>query len=478
MTTPSSPFSDVFILIVVTAIISIGIGVLLVMWARSSNPVKAAKKKTALSDVDETMPEAGTGIGNIIFDEVHRYINSEVRSQEISRALSEVVSKEVERKLNLTAQELTQKYEKIVEQKAQNEDIAWQKYEKVLSQKKDTDAVIRSIAQGLVVVNSQGKVIMMNPAAEKLLGASKKEKIGKPILDNPREDQLISLVKDVPNKADREIELTSGQDETKKVLRASSAVIENENGQPIGMVSVLSDITKQKELDQLKATFVSNVSHELRTPLIAVGKSIALILTKTAGPITTEQEQFLTIADRNLKRLSRLINDLLDLSKLEAGKMQMNMVSGDLGAAITESIEGLINWIQSKSITVEKNIEQGLPQVRLDSDRIVQVLTNLIGNSIKFTPEQGTISVSAARCSDKEIIISVQDSGVGIAPENAAKVFDKFYQVGERVASDIHGTGIGLSIAREIVEFHGGRIWVESQKGQGAKFSFTIPVPA
>ncbi len=466
-----SPTTTVYI---ITGVVSVGVSLLLVLWARSSNPVKPVGKMggegSALAS-DEHLERA-------IYAEVTRWVKSEERSQEISRALSEVITQQVERKVTETSRDLAGKYEKLIEQKSQNEESAWKKYEKIFSQKKDTDAVIRSIAEGLVVVNSQGQVIMMNPAAEKLLGTSRKDKVGKSILDSPKEDQLISFVKSKPDQEDREIELKSSQDESKKVLRASSAVIENENGQPVGMVSVLSDITKQKELDRLKANFVSSVSHELRTPLIAIEKSISLILTKTAGAITSEQEQFLTIADRNLKRLSRLINNLLDLSKLEAGKMQLKLGTVSLDVVITESVDGLANWAQSKSVSLVRQVDDGLPQVNIDSDRIVQVLTNLIGNAVKFTPERGTITVAARRTGDKEITVSVLDTGIGIPPESVNKVFDKFYQVGERVASDIHGTGIGLSISREIVELHGGKIWVESEKGQGTKFSFTVPVAA
>jgi len=315
----------------------------------------------------------------------------------------------------------------------------------------------------------------MNPAAEKILGTSSKDKVGRPIDENLKEEQLVSLCTTADDEEKKEIELVSPQDETRKVIRASSAVIESEDGQTIGMVSVLSDITKQKELDSMKSAFVASVSHELRTPLVAIEKSISLLLTRATGPLSDNQEQFLTIADRNLKRLARLINDLLDLSKLEAGKMQVKMQPVALDKVINESIDGLNNWASSKSIQIQRNIAPGLPEANLDPDRIIQVMTNLVGNAIKFTPVNGVVTVSAS-LNSHNIEVSVQDTGIGIPQESLEKVFDKFYQVGERAATDISGTGIGLSIAKEIVELHGGRIWVESERGNGAKFTFTLPV--
>lgn len=405
-------------------------------------------------------------------------VDSEKACQRLSEAVTDIFGKELEKRLTQNSQEINQKYETIIKEKTHNEEIAWRKYQKVTEDKKETEAVIHSIAEGLVVVNSQGKVIMMNPAAEKLLGVSKKDKLGQQITDNMKDEQLVSLIRKQPGKEGREIELAAQADETKKTLRASTAVIENEEGKTVGMVSVLSDITKQKELDQMKSGFVANVSHELRTPLVAMEKSIALILNKDAGPLTQTQEQFLSIAHRNLQRLSGLINDLLNLSKLEAGKVEFKKSPVAIDKVIIESIEGLQSWAKARGVEVSTKIEASLPEIAVDANRIIQVLTNLIGNSIKFTPQGGTVTVEAKLYDAQSMVICVTDTGIGIAKENLAKLFDKFYQVGERVATDISGTGIGLSIAKEIVELHRGRIWAESQKGKGTTFSFTLPLTA
>jgi len=460
-------------LYILTGILSVIIAFLLANLARRSSQTKIESE--SIKKRADGPGSSDPSLKKVIADEISEFVHSEPIANEVSEAVANVFNKELEKRVAVHSQELTQKYEKIIVEKAKNEEVAWQKYSKTLVDKRQTEAVIRSIAEGLVVVDAHGKVILMNPAAEKLLGSKSKDKAGKSILENLKEEQLVSFSKPSVDGKGREIELASQQDETKKVLRASSAVIEDENGQTVGMVSVLSDITKQKEIDQLKSNFVANVSHELRTPLVAMQKSIALILEKTTGPLTSEQEQFLTITERNLKRLSFLINDLLDLSKLEAGKLELKREVISIEDVISDSVATLSTWAKTKSLTLEKKIEKGLPQVNIDPNRIIQVLNNLIGNAIKFSPGNSTITVGASLVQG-EMQVSVKDQGIGIAPENLNKVFDKFYQVGERVATDIGGTGIGLSISKEIVQLHAGKIWVESDKGQGAIFNFSLPL--
>lgn len=467
---------------IITILAGIAIAVLLLYLGSSSARLQlkpGRKDSGGNSSLSADAPiDVQAHLQEAISEQLADAVDSAQASQRVTKAVSDIFNKELERKVSQSSQEISRKYEAVIREKTKNEEIAWKKYQKVSSAKRETEAVIRSIAEGLVVVDSEGKVIMMNPAAEKLLGVSQKEKSGRPVTENSKEEQLISLIKSQGSSEDKEIELMSAQAETKRVLRASSAVIENENGQTVGMVSVLSDITRQKELDQLKSNFVANVSHELRTPLVAMDKSISLILNKDAGPLTETQEQFLSVAQRNLKRLSNLINDLLDLSKLEAGKIEIRRESASVEKIITESTEALSGWLKAKSIEMVKRIQGGLPPVSADPARIIQVLNNLIGNAIKFTPNNGVITVEAGLAPQASCLeVSVKDTGIGVAKEDLPKLFDKFYQAGgERVATDISGTGIGLSIAKEIVELHGGKIWAESEKGQGAKFSFTLPI--
>jgi len=351
---------------------------------------------------------------------------------------------------------------------------------RINSEKQRIDNIVRNMAEGMVVVDAEGRIILVNPAAESLLGITKAD-IGKPIKEVVKDEHLLTLTKkiaaDKDSVVEQDIELLSADESTKKVLRTSSAVVEDPNGNTVGMVTMLNDITKQKEVEALKGQFMASVSHELRTPLVAIEKSIALILSKATGEISDTQNQFLSIADRNLKRLTLLINDLLDLSKLEAHKMMLSRQPTSVDKLIIDSLESLNNWAQSKSVTLQHAISADLPLVELDPNRIIQVLNNLIGNAIKYTPEKGTVTVLAGRAEGvKAVQVTVQDTGVGIPQESLGKVFEKFYQVSNQHTSDVKGTGIGLAIVKEIVELHGGRVWAESEPGKGSRFIFTVPL--
>ena len=461
-------------------VLSVSVAFLLVYLAGQSAKARLREEESrAISDRFGSSQIPDEDIKRGLRKELSGLAGGRANQEAISEAVSGFVAKEVEKRVEVTARTLSTKYEKIIDEKTQNEEVAWGKYEKVREDKEETESVIRNLAEGLVVVDKDGKIIMMNPAAEKMLDVSQKDQKGKPVMEDIKEEQLFSFSKEMgadDGGKKKEIELVSGRDDTKKTLRASSAVIENEQGQTVGMVSVLSDVTKQKELDRLKASFVANVTHELRTPLVAVGKSVTLILQQTAGALTEQQNQLLAIADRNLKRLTLLINDLLDLSKLESGKMSISPKAISIEKITEEAVEGLKTWAGTRSIALSFEVRDALPQINADYDRVVQVLTNLIGNSIKFTPAGGSIIVQVSpRDEGSGVEVRVKDTGIGMTKENAAKIFDKFYQTGDKGASDISGTGIGLSIAKEIVECHGGKIWVESEKDKGTEFIFTLP---
>jgi PAS domain S-box-containing protein len=237
---------------------------------------------------------------------------------------------------------------------------------------------------------------------------------------------------------------------------------------------------KLKELDKLKDSFLSTVSHELRTPLTSI-KSFSEILLNYDEDRETQKE-FLNIINQESDRLTRLINDFLDLSKIEAGRVQWETAE----MSLPEAIKTALNATQALSIQmklkVDTTLDPDLPTVWCDKDRLVQVVTNLLSNAIKFTPEGGTIQVKAQMLNGKEpeadsgmVRVSVTDSGIGIAPKDHESIFEKFRQVGDTLSGKPKGTGLGLPICKEIVEHYGGRLWVESELGKGSTFSFTVP---
>jgi len=470
--------SPITVLYLITGVLAAIIAVLLVRLAMYSGQAKLKIEKSGLKErIDTTAastPEKT--LSESISEEIKTLTGSVERSQEASKKFLYLVEKEVGRRVQQASIEVGRKYEAVLEEKKKEQEVVWQKYNKALAEKKETEAVVHSVAEGMVVVNPKGEVIMMNPAAERLLGIPKKNKIGKSIFDDLKDEQLISLMKTSSDGKEKEIEMISPNDATKKTLRASSAVIEDENGTTIGMVSVLSDVTKQKELDRMKSSFIASVSHELRTPLVAISSSLSVMLSDAFGPLPAKLEEFLAIVERNLNRLSRLIDDLLDMSKLEAGKLQLRRTPVSIEKILAESVETLTGWANTKAIKIEKRIEANLPVANVDPDRITQIATNLISNAIKYSPQNSTVAVEASLSKTKtEIEIRVADSGMGIEAEHVTKIFDKFYRIENKVTG-IAGVGLGLAIVKELVTLHGGRVWAESEKNKGSRFIFTLPL--
>jgi signal transduction histidine kinase len=230
-----------------------------------------------------------------------------------------------------------------------------------------------------------------------------------------------------------------------------------------------------KELDRLKSDFVSNVSHELRTPLTAIKGAVDLVLREVAGPLTEKQTHYLIRVRSNTQHLAGLINDLLDLSKIESGKIEMKSSRVSVGGLVHEVVETLRPVAAEKGIALDATTPEPSIMVWADRDKINQVLMNLIGNAIKFTPAHGTVTVSASRNGNDDVQVSVADTGPGIALNEKEKIFDKFYQVAEVDGVKPKGTGLGLAICKALVELHRGRIWVESERSRGSTFSFTLP---
>jgi signal transduction histidine kinase len=230
-----------------------------------------------------------------------------------------------------------------------------------------------------------------------------------------------------------------------------------------------------KALDQLKSEFVSHVSHELRTPLTAIKGAVELMLREVPGPLTEKQIHYLTRVRSNTQHLAGLINDLLDLSKIESGTVEVKSSRVSLSGLVHEVVEGLRPLAAEKVVTLEANIPGPSILVCADRDKINQVLMNLIGNAIKFTPAQGRVAVSASKNGKESVRVSVSDTGPGIPPEEKEKIFDKFYQIAGVEGPKPRGTGLGLAICKALVELHGGRIWVESDLSGGSNFTFTLP---
>jgi two-component system sensor histidine kinase GlrK len=261
--------------------------------------------------------------------------------------------------------------------------------------------------------------------------------------------------------------------------------------------------SRLQELDNLKKDFISNISHELRTPLTAIKESSYILYEEAIGGINQEQREFLAIIIEESKKLERYINDLLDLSRMEAGMMSYNYQSCDFAHIINHTILSLKPLIQKKEIQIETKIKNDVPPVMGDSARLEQLMTNLLNNALKFTSDGGMIRISVDRVALTSVLskikntpfplnpgisssattnnnqevtmVSISDTGPGIRKEDRQKIFDKFYQINQDSDPGYQGSGLGLSIAKHIVEAHGGNIWVESEPGKGSTFHFILP---
>ena len=254
---------------------------------------------------------------------------------------------------------------------------------------------------------------------------------------------------------------------------ADQAVIAIEN---VRLFNETQEKTRQLEIaNEHKSQFLANMSHELRTPLNAVIGFSEVLLERMFGEVNAKQEEYLNDILSSGRHLLSLINDILDLSKIEAGRMELDTVDFDLPQAIDNALVLVRERAARHGLALDTAVDARLGTVRGDERKIKQVLLNLLSNAVKFTPEGGRIEVRAARV-DGAAEISVSDTGVGIAVDDQEAVFEEFRQVGTDYAKKREGTGLGLALARRFVELHGGRIWVKSQPGSGSTFTFTIPV--
>jgi PAS domain S-box-containing protein len=257
-------------------------------------------------------------------------------------------------------------------------------------------------------------------------------------------------------------------------ILASGAPLRNDLGHITGAVIAFQDITSLREVERLKDEFVSIVSHELRTPLTSIRGSVQLVLEGLGAGAGEEARRLLQIALNNCERLVRIINDILDVSKMEAGRVVVGPRPSTIADMIHQAEQGIAPTALSAGVRVVTSIPEGLPLVMADPDRIVQALMNLLSNAVKFAPAGSAVTVSA-EASEDAVTVTVADEGEGIAPENVKRLFQKFQQLDSSASRRKGGTGLGLAITRALVEQHGGRIWVESQPGRGSRFSFTLP---
>ena len=362
-----------------------------------------------------------------------------------------------------------------------------QLYDEVNKEKAYIENLVDNAGDAIISTDVEDRILTWNHGAEVIFGYSREETVGQSLtilLPAQRTGELeeirdkVRLTGVIRNLEVRRIRKDG------IIIEASLAVspIRDKDDNVIGFLHLARDVTEKKryeqrlkELDKMKSAFVSNVSHELRTPLTAIKASADNMLDRLIGDLNGKQVGYLTRIKSNSDRLARLINDLLDLSTIEAGKIDLRPTKLPLVTLVKEAAESLRPVAAEKLINLTVMSADPGVIAWADRDKVIQVLMNLIGNALKFTPTRGEVTIAVAKNSAAWMQISVTDTGPGIPAEEVNKVFGRFYQIGQAGTQKTQGTGLGLAISKALVEMHGGKIWVESAAGKGSTFSFTLP---
>lgn len=346
------------------------------------------------------------------------------------------------------------------------------KIAEISKEKNRIEAILKSMVDGVIATDSEGRVSLINPAAQKIFNIDEQAIKGKNLISslfNHRLDMYLQRSLDEKESISREIIY---QNPDKKIIQTTFIPLLGDNKDINGGVIVLTDITELRKLETVRNDFVANVSHELRTPLTSILGYLDTLLESDIEDQKTK-EKFLKIIKEETNRLSLLITDLLNLSKIESQSFEL--YPGDFLKTFQKVYHLLEKNAQLKDININLEIEDDLPQVYMVREQVEQVLINLIDNAIKYSSSGGTINISVQKKSDK-LYFEIQDNGIGIPVDEQERIFERFYRVDKARSRELGGTGIGLSIVRNIIKQHGSEIKVESRVGEGSKFSFYLNI--
>jgi two-component system phosphate regulon sensor histidine kinase PhoR len=376
--------------------------------------------------------------------------------------------------------------------KALNQTAAWmdRTIHSLSGERNRSSAILRSMVEGVAVVDADEKLVFSNHAFSEILNLDFARSEGRPMIEVLRNSELLGLIRRALRGEEgiqSDIAMGIVQQRSFSVTAAPVKPLESAPGlpgqltsastpateNPSGAVIVLHDVTELRRLERVRQDFVANVSHEFKTPLTAI-QGFAETLLSGAIDDPKNNRRFLGIVREHAVRLARLTDDLLRLARIEAGKLEVQLLPVNVldmvaGCAETASLKA-----SQKQISIEVDLEREIPSMRGDAGLLRDVLQNLIDNAIQYTPPGGKIQVSAI-AKAHEIVITVADTGIGIPLADQERIFERFYRVDAARSREAGGTGLGLSIAKHIVEVHGGRLWVESEIGAGSRFSFSIP---
>lgn len=388
------------------------------------------------------------------------------------------------RGFNQTVEELRSRDEKLKTWADQRETELVKLSQSLEEERERLDTVLESIGDGVIVLDSENKVLMANRRVSEIFGVPMNalNRAGLPKLIEQIRHRLVNpdLVEEKVRELQRDPnlldEITLELDEPGgQAIRLYCAPVRGADGKVLGRIATSLDLGRERELDRLKTEFLSTISHELRTPLTSVKGALGLIRGGAVGVVTAESRELLDIAITNTDRLIHVINDILDIFQLERGQARIRPVSMPLPQSVARATRAVASQADLRKVTVQNDVPEMISAVKGDPRRVEQVLVNLLSNAIKFSHPDGKVVISA-HPSDGMVAISVRDFGRGLAGDFRDRLFDKFEHAQNSLTRDNQGAGLGLAICRHIVDAHGGKIWVESEgEGTGATFSFTLP---
>ena len=372
--------------------------------------------------------------------------------------------------------ELSREFNKMTERLRTYEEM---NIHQLIAEKRKSETIVANIAEPVIVTDKDNHIVLMNQTAAAVFEVAGMDWHGKPLHEIIGNNELEKILENgnalTSEQEHRDILFTYQRNKTTTYYRPRQTYILDEEGSIQFIVTLLYDVTRFKMLETMKSEFIATVSHELRTPITSLGMGVDILYKEVLGSVNEEQKKILISAKDDVERLRKLVKDLLDLSRLESGRYELKKEWVQIPRLVGEAVRSMQLQFNEKKITIDVGIPLSLPAVAVDPHQYTWVITNLLNNALRHTTPGGSVVITAQRGA-AELQISIADTGEGIPKEYLDTIFEKFVQVAGVSQTTPGSVGLGLAIAREVVEEHGGKIWVQSKVGAGSTFYFTIPL--
>jgi len=368
---------------------------------------------------------------------------------------------------------LSREFNKMTERLRRFEEL---NIEQILSEKQKSEAIVSNISDAIIVCDADQNIQLMNRSAEELLKVCEKDVVGKHIRELTSDERLLDLFLNPDTSAVlSQPYLQFGCDGRTVYLRPRVSTISSSHADRRGVVLVLQDVTQFRELDKMKSDFMATVTHEFRTPVTSINVGVDILRQGLLGPLTTAQKELVGSFKQDCDRLTKLVRELLQLSKLESGMREKHEELVDLKRVIEQTLQPLLVQFKEKRVEMKLALDPNLPPLAGDEQQFSWIVSNLANNALRYTDAGGSVEISAA-LEGNSVLVRVKDTGRGIPPEFREKIFDKFVQIKQAYDTTPGSVGLGLAIAKDIVELYGGKIWVTSEVQKGSTFSFQLPL--